>query len=211
LSNRRFSKKSIFTSCSVLIDFYHYLCLPLDLFLFEFFWSWNFWGSCYSIICFNGCYTWVETEPKCGFTILHTLMLLIRIVWSFVWRKFSSVGKGEWWDEMKYVQKLKLGVPMSPQEISKKYKRQILGMPRGTPSSSTKYQVIFQDTIFFLLRILCVFLGASLFLLLVFFCFFGCNKWLDPNMFLLEKIHSIFHCQEHSSFHFYCSTSVLFF
>jgi hypothetical protein len=31
-----------------------------------------------------------------------------------------------------------LGMPMSPQEISKKYKRQILGTPHGTPSSSTK-------------------------------------------------------------------------
>jgi hypothetical protein len=31
-----------------------------------------------------------------------------------------------------------LGMPMSPQEISKKYKRQSLGMPHGTPSSSTK-------------------------------------------------------------------------
>jgi hypothetical protein len=29
-----------------------YLCLPLDRFLFEFFWSRNFWGSCYSRICF---------------------------------------------------------------------------------------------------------------------------------------------------------------
>jgi hypothetical protein len=64
LSNRRFFKKSIFTSCSVLIDFCHYLCLPLDCFLFEFFWSQNFWGSWYSILCFNGCYTWVETKPK---------------------------------------------------------------------------------------------------------------------------------------------------
>jgi hypothetical protein len=24
-----------------------------------------------------------------------------RVVWSFVWRKFSSVGIGEWWDELK--------------------------------------------------------------------------------------------------------------
>jgi hypothetical protein len=31
-----------------------------------------------------------------------------------------------------------LGMPISPQEISKKYKLQSLGMPRGTPSSSTK-------------------------------------------------------------------------
>jgi hypothetical protein len=34
---------------------------------------------------------------------------------------------------------------------------------------------------------------------------------LDPNIFLLEKTHSIFHCQEHCSFHSYRSTSVLFF
>jgi hypothetical protein len=31
-----------------------------------------------------------------------------------------------------------LGMPMSPQEISKKYKRQSLGMPHGTSSPSTK-------------------------------------------------------------------------
>jgi hypothetical protein len=30
------------------------------------------------------------------------------------------------------------GMPMSPQEISKKYKRQSLGMPKAPPSSSTK-------------------------------------------------------------------------
>jgi hypothetical protein len=34
------------------------------------------------------------------------------------------------------------------------------------------------------------------------FCFVCCNKWLDPNKFLLEMTHSVFHCQEHSSFHF---------
>jgi hypothetical protein len=32
-----------------------------------------------------------------------------RIVLSFVWRKFLSVGIGEWWDELKNGQKLKLG------------------------------------------------------------------------------------------------------
>jgi hypothetical protein len=35
LSNRRSSKKSTFVSYSVLTDFCHYLCLPLDRFLFE--------------------------------------------------------------------------------------------------------------------------------------------------------------------------------
>jgi hypothetical protein len=56
----------------------------------------------------------LKLNQKDGFTILLALMLLIRIVWSFVWRKFSSVGKGEWWDEIKYGQKLKFGMPMSP-------------------------------------------------------------------------------------------------
>jgi hypothetical protein len=112
---------------------------------------------------------------------------------------------------MKYGQKLKLGDAHVTQEISKKYKRQSLGMPRGTPSSSIKYQVIFQDTIFLLLRMLCIFLGASLFSLSVLFCFVCCDKWLDPNIFFLEKTHSVFYCLEHSSFHSYRSTSVLFF
>jgi hypothetical protein len=62
-----------------------------------------------------------------------------------------------------------------------------------------------------LLHILCVFLGASLLLLSVFFYFVCCNKWLDPNKFLLEEIYFVFHCQEHSIFHSYRSTSVLFF
>jgi hypothetical protein len=46
---------STFVSCSVLTDFCQYLCLPLYRFLFEFFWSRNFWGSCYSSICVYRC------------------------------------------------------------------------------------------------------------------------------------------------------------
>jgi hypothetical protein len=64
---------------------------------------------------------------------------------------------------------LSLGIPMSPQEISKKYKRQSLGMPQGTPFFIGKNQVTFQDTIFLLLHALCIFLGASVVLLSVFF------------------------------------------
>jgi hypothetical protein len=46
-----------------------------------------------------------------------------RIVLCFVWRKFSSLGIGEWWDEVKNGQKLKLGDAHAPQELSKRYKR----------------------------------------------------------------------------------------
>jgi hypothetical protein len=62
-----------------------------------------------------------------------------------------------------------------------------------------------------LLHALCVFLGASLFYFSVLFCFVCCNKWLDPNKFLLEEMYSFFICQEHSIFHSFRSTSVLFF
>jgi hypothetical protein len=85
-----------------------------------------------------------------------------RIVWSFVWRKFSSVGIGEWWDEMKNEQKLKLGNAHAPQEISKRYKRQSLGMPPRHPFFIGKNQVTLRYTIFLLLHALCVFLGASI-------------------------------------------------
>jgi hypothetical protein len=85
-----------------------------------------------------------------------------RIMLSFVWRNFSSVGIGEWWDEMKNGQKLKLGDAHVPQEISKRYKRQSLGMPPRHHFFIGKNQVTFQNTKFLLLHAQCFFLGASL-------------------------------------------------
>jgi hypothetical protein len=112
---------------------------------------------------------------------------------------------------MKNGQKLKLGdAHVSPKNIQEVQVSKLGDAPRH-PFFIDKYQVIFQDTIFLLLHILCIFLGASLFFLSVFLCFVCYNKWLDPIIFLLEKMHSIFHCQEHSSFHSFRSTSVLFF
>jgi hypothetical protein len=81
-------------------------------------------------------------------------------------------------------QKLKLGDVHAPQEISKRYKRQSLGMPPRHPFFIGKNQVTFQNTIFLLLYTLCVFLRASLLLLLVFFCFFATiNGWTPTNFF----------------------------
>jgi hypothetical protein len=93
---------------------------------------------------------------------------------------------------MKYGQKLNLGdahvTPINIQEVqaSKPWDAS------RHPFFIDKNRVTFQDTIFLLLRILCVFLGASLHSLSVLFCFVFYNKWLDPNMFLLEKTHSVF-------------------
>jgi hypothetical protein len=80
-------------------------------------------------------------------------------------------------------------MPMSPQKISKRYKRQSLGMLPRHPFFIGKNQVTFQHNIFLLLHALCVFLGASV----VFsfqFClvlFAAINGW-TPNKFLLEKL-----------------------
>jgi hypothetical protein len=125
---------------------------------------------------------WVETWSKKRLNICYAYTNVAnRIVFSFVWRKFSSVGIGEWWDELKNVQKLKLGdAHASPQEISKKYKHQSLGMPPRHPFFIGKNQITFQDTIFLLLHALCVFLGGSV--VLVFFIslvlFAAINVWI---------------------------------
>jgi hypothetical protein len=105
------------------------------------------------------------------------------------------------------------GCPCHPKKYPRSTSVKAWGCPRGTPFFIGKNQVTFQDTIFLLLHALCVFLGASLLLLSVFFCFVCCNKWLDHIMFLLEEMNSFFICQEHSSFHSYrfndCSLFVL--
>jgi hypothetical protein len=59
-----------------------------------------------------------------------------------------------------------------------------LGMPPRHSFFISKNQVTFQDTIFLLLHILCIFLGASLLLLSILFYFGCCNKCLDHIMFL---------------------------
>jgi hypothetical protein len=104
-----------------------------------------------------------------------------------------------------------LGMPMSPQEISKKYKRQSLGTPPRHPFFIGKNQVTFQHTIFLLLHALCVFLEAS-----VVFSFQFClvlfakiNGWTQQIPF--GEVALLFICQEHSVFHSYRSTSIFFF
>jgi hypothetical protein len=88
---------------------------------------------------------------------------------------------------MKYGQKLKLGdahvTPRNIQEVLASNHRDAPWHPffinKNIRSSFKIY--------FLLLHILCVFLGEPLFLLSVFFCFVCCNKWLDPNIFLLQS------------------------
>jgi hypothetical protein len=105
-----------------------------------------------------------------------------------------------------------LGMSMSPQEISKKYKRQSLGMPPRHPFFIGKNQVTFQYAIFLLLHALCVFLGASVdfsfqFCLVL---FAAINGWTPTNYFWRSCL--AFHLPRTTPFFtLFVSTSVLFF
>jgi hypothetical protein len=118
LSNRRSSKKLTFVSCSVLTDFCHYLCLPLDRFLLSSFDHGTF-GEVTTVVydLYVVFLSWNLNQKRLIYYYVCA-NVANRIVWSFVWRKFSSVGIGEWWDEMKNGQKLKLGdVHVTPRNI----------------------------------------------------------------------------------------------
>jgi hypothetical protein len=71
---------------------------------------------------------------------------------------------------MKYGKKLKLGYAHVTTRNIQEVQASKLGDAPRHPFFIDKYQVTFQDTIFLLLLILCVFLGASLFSLSVLFC-----------------------------------------
>jgi hypothetical protein len=100
-------------------------------------------------------------------------------VWSFVWRKFSSVGNGEWWDEMKYRQKLNLGdahvIPRNIQEVQASK----LGDAQDIPLFINKnIRSSFKILYFYCFIYYVLFLDHNFFLFLVFFYFVCCNKWL---------------------------------
>jgi hypothetical protein len=146
---------------------------------------------------------------KSGFTILHKLMLLMRIVWSFVWRKFPSVGKGEWWDEMKYGQKLNLGdahvTPRNVQEVQASKlgdaRRQPFFINKNIRSAfKTLYFYFFICYVFFLERLYFCFQFS-------FVLFAAINGW-TPTYFFLRR-HTPFSLPR--TLYFYRSTSVLFF
>jgi hypothetical protein len=114
-----------------------------------------------------------------------------------------------WWDEG-WTKAQAWGYPCHPTKYPRSTSVKAWGCPSHPLLHQQKYQVIFQDTIFLLLHMLSVVLGASLFLFSVFFCFVCCNKWLDPSIFVLERDTLHFHCLEHSSLHSYYSVSVHF-
>ena len=73
-----------------------------------------------------------------------------------------------------------------------------------------KYQVIFQDTIFLFLHMICVILGASFIFAFSFVSFCLLQYMVGSYHIVLERDTLHFHCLEHSSFHSYCFVSVHF-
>jgi hypothetical protein len=85
---------------------------------------------------------------------------------------------------MKYGQKIKLGdAHVTPRNIQEVQASNLGDAPRHRLLHQQKYQVIFQDTIFLLLHILCVFLGASLFSAFTFILFAAINVWTPAYFF----------------------------
>jgi hypothetical protein len=71
---------------------------------------------------------------------------------------------------------------MSPQEISKRYKRQSLGMPRGTPSSSAKIRSPFKTLYFYCFIYYAFFLERLYFRYQFSFILFAAiNVWTPTN------------------------------
>src|SRR4051812_2193832 len=89
---------------------------------------------------------------------------------------------------MKYGQKLKLGMPMSPQEIFKKYKRQSLGTPKASPLHQQNTRSSFTCYIFIASYVMCCswsVLGFVFCFLLL--CFVLSNKCLNHSILVWER------------------------
>jgi hypothetical protein len=130
---------------------------------------------------------------KSGSTFLHKLMLLMRIVWSFVWRKFSSVGKGEWCDEIKDGQKLIFGDAHITPRNMREVQASKLGDAQGTPSSSTKILGhLWRHCIFIASYAMCYSWSVSYFCFQFYFVLFAVVYCWIPACLFWREIRSVF-------------------
>jgi hypothetical protein len=112
---------------------------------------------------------------------------------------------------MKYGQNLKLGDAHVTLGNIQEVQASKLGDARGTLFFINKISGHLSRHYFYYFICYVFFLEHQLFVFLALFCFVCCNKWLDHTMFVLERDTLCFHCPEHSSFHSFHSTGVLFF
>ena len=131
------------------------------------------------------CFSYVILNFVDWITVIIALTLLMRIVMSFVWRKFSSVGREEWCNKIKDGQELKLGdapvvTPRNIQEVQASK----LGDAQGIPSSSAKSTRSFFNALYFY-----CFMQYVLFLERLYFlsCVLFFNKVGPHHPFVLER------------------------
>ena len=121
--------------------------------------------------------------------------MLMKIVRSFRWRKFSSVGGERRYEKMNDGKKLKLGdAHVTPKTYPGSTSVKAWGCPRHPHLHQQKYQVFFQNTIFLFLHMICVVLGASFYFALSFvlFCLLAViNGWILA-FFIWRETRSVF-------------------
>ena len=112
---------------------------------------------------------------------------------------------------MKYGQKLKLGdahvTPRNIQEVQASK----LGDAQGIPFFINKVSCHLSGRYIFITSYTMCYSWSVLVFVFFFFCFVCCTIWLDPRNICFGAYTLRFNCKEHSSFHSYCSVSVLFF
>jgi hypothetical protein len=93
---------------------------------------------------------------------------------------------------MKYGQKLKLGdAHVTPRNIQEVQASKLGDTPRH-PSFINKISGHLSRHYIFIASYAMRFSWSVFIFAFSFLCFVCCNKWLDPNIFLLEKTHSVF-------------------
>ena len=104
--------------------------------------------------------------------LFDSLTLLMKIVRSFRWRKFSSVGREGWYEKMKDGQKLKLGdAHVTPRHIQEVQVSR-LGDAQGIPFFINKnIRSSFKTLYFYSFTWYVLFLEHHFILLSVLFCF----------------------------------------
>ena len=145
LSHGNAWKKFIFTDCSVLTDSAFSFAFSILLFSVWFYLLHKF---SVAVVYVSKC--WVCLCQSLTWEFLICTNPLMRISMRF-WCEGSFQVSREgmiWWDQAEW--KIKAwGCPHgTSQHISRRLKHLSLGMPKASPSSSTKYQVISSETIF---------------------------------------------------------------
>ena len=140
LSKLSASKKFVFTDWSVFDRFCHLFCIG-SFAVFE----WIFLFHKIPVAVANVQYH----DNDCLHTEYENFLLctnsLMKSTLSLVWRKFSRMKREGWYDEIKKMKKPKLGdAPVGHPSIF----QEDSSVPKASPSLSTTYQVIYNETIF---------------------------------------------------------------